>query len=268
MIDFRDHLVVVRGGGDIGSGVIWRLRRVGFPVVVLELERPLTIRRTVAYASAVTAGHITIDGIDGRRVASPAEAVEAASHRTVPVLVSPEIPQMPVPVSVVVDARLVKRNLGTTTGQAPFVVALGPGFSAGTDCHTVVETMRGHDLGRVIWDGPAAANSGEPGVIGGASGDRVIYSHGGGVLQWDVRFGDTVSRDQVLGTIADSPIRSKINGTVRGLLGPGQVPKGLKIADIDPRFDATSIHHISDKALSVGGGVLEAILVWLNNAVR
>jgi xanthine dehydrogenase accessory factor len=268
VIDFSDHVVVVRGGGDIGSGVIWRLARVGFPVVVLELQRPLTIRRTVAFSTAVTAGHIVIDGIDGTRVSTPAEAIEAALHRTVPVLVSPEIPDMPVPVSVVVDARLAKRNLGTATDQAPFVVALGPGFAAGVDSHVVVETMRGHDLGRVIWEGPAAANTGEPGVIGGESSDRVIRVDREGTLSWDVEFGDTVSEDQVLGHVDGSAVRSKIAGTVRGLLLPGQVAEGLKIADIDPRLDETSIDRISDKSLSVGGGVLEAILVWLNNAGR
>jgi xanthine dehydrogenase accessory factor len=266
VIDFSDHLVVVRGGGDIGSGVIWRLRRVGFPVVVLELERPLTIRRTVAYSTAVTAGRIAIDGIEGRLVASPQEAIATAAHGTVPVLVSPQIPDMGV--SVVVDARLAKRNLGTATDQAPFVLALGPGFSAGADCHAVVETMRGHDLGRVIWDGPAATNTGVPGMIGEASADRVIHAQMDGDLTWDVTFGDAVRRGQILGQVDGSAVRSRIGGTVRGLLLPGPVRRGLKIADIDPRADPTAVHRISDKSLSVGGGVLEAILVWLNSAVQ
>ena len=266
MIDFSDHTVVVRGGGDIGSGIIWRLRRVGFPVVVLELERPLTIRRTVAYSTAVTAGSIVIDGIEGRRVDSAKEAMAAASHRVVPVLVSPGIPEMPM--SVVVDARLAKRNLGTAIDHASLVVALGPGFMAGEDCHAVVETMRGHDLGRVIWSGSAAANTGVPGMIGGASGDRVLHAGQDGALTWDVTYGDVVERGQILGHVDGSAVRSRIDGMVRGLLLPGPVANGLKIADIDPRVDPAAIHHISDKALSVGGGVLEAILVWLNDAVR
>ncbi len=266
MIDFSDHLVVVRGGGDIGSGVVWRLRRVGFPVVVLELEHPLTIRRSVAYSTAVTAGHIVIDGIEGRRVTTPEEALATASHRTVPVLVSPGIADLAA--SVVVDARIAKRNLGTTADDAPFVVALGPGFHAGKDCHTVVETMRGHNLGRVIWDGAAAENTGVPGLLGGASADRVIHAVADGDVVWDVTFGDTVEKGQILGHIDESVVRSRIAGMVRGLILPGQVQKGLKIADIDPRSDPQAAHHISDKAMSVGGGVLEAILVWLNNAVR
>ena len=144
--DLSDHITIVRGGGDIGSGVIWRLRRVGFPVIVTELERPLTIRRTVAF---------------------PAEAIEVAATGAVPVLVSPDIPD--IDRSVVVDARLAKRNLGTSRDHAPFVVALGPGFTAGDDCDAIVETMRGHDLGRVIWDGAAIPNTGVPGMIGGGS---------------------------------------------------------------------------------------------------
>lgn len=266
MIDFSDHVVVVRGGGDIGSGVIWRLRRVGFPVVVLELERPLTIRRTVAYSTAVTAGSIVVDGIEGRRVESPEEAIATASHRVVPVLVSNEIPDMPV--SVVVDARLAKRNLGTTISHAPLVVALGPGFSAGEDCHAIVETMRGHDLGRVIWSGSAASNTGVPGSIGGESADRVLHAGQDGDLSWDVTYGDVVERGQVLGHIGDAVVRTRIDGMVRGLLYPGPVVKGLKVADVDPRVDPSAMLHISDKSLSVGGGVLEAILIWLNDAVR
>ncbi len=265
MIEFSDHLVVVRGGGDIGSGVVWRLRRVGFPVIVLELERPLTIRRTVAFSTAVTAGNIIIEGIEGSRVGSVQEAIAMVPKGAVPVLVSPEIPDMPV--SVLVDARLAKRNLGTETGQAPFVVALGPGFSAGVDCHAIVETMRGHDLGRVIWHGPAAPNTGVPGMIGGASADRVIHAEVNGDLSWDVTFGDSVRLGDVLGQVGGTAVRSKIGGTVRGLLLPGAVAKGLKIADVDPRFDEMAVHHISDKSLSVGGGVLEAILVRLNNTV-
>ena len=263
MIDPSNHLVVVRGGGDLGSGVIWRLRRVGFPVVVLELERPLTVRRTVAYSSAVTDGSITIDGIEGVRVDSAESAIEAAHARSVATMVAPEVPSFPVPVSVLVDARLAKQKLDTTRGQAPFVVALGPGFDAGVDCDAVVETMRGHRLGRVIWDGPAAPNTGVPGEIGGASAERVLRAAQDGSLRWDVVFGDVVEAGRLLGWIDDAVVSAQIAGTIRGLLLPGPVTAGLKIGDIDPRFDPAAIHQISDKALSIGGGVLEAVLVWL-----
>lgn len=263
MIDPAGHLVVVRGGGDLGSGVIWRLRRVGFLVVVLELERPLTVRRTVAYSSAVSDGSITIDGIEGRRVGTPDEAVATARDGSVAVLVDAGLPSFSTQSSVVVDARLAKQKLDTAIGQAPFVVALGPGFSAGTDCDAVVETMRGHRLGRVIWVGPAAPNTGIPGEIGGASADRVLRAEDEGALQWHVDFGDVVEQGQVLGHVDNNAITTKIPGTVRGLLLPGPVTAGQKIGDIDPRFDPAAIHEISDKALSIGGGVLEAVLVRL-----
>jgi xanthine dehydrogenase accessory factor len=263
MADLADHVVVVRGGGDIGSGVIWRLRRVGFPVIVTELERPLTIRRTVAYSTAVADGSITIEGITGVRVGDTVEALDAAASGKVPVLVSPTVPD--IGASVMIDARLAKRNMDTARGQAPFVVTLGPGFSAGEDCDAIVETKRGHDLGRVIWDGPAFPNTGVPGVIGGESARRVIHAAHNGALTWDVGFGDVVNEGQHLGEIEGTLVRSAITGTVRGLLADGPVTERLKIADVDPRFDPSAINRISDKALSVGGGALEAILVWLGS---
>ena len=261
--DFANHVVVVRGGGDIGTGVIWRLKRVGFPVVVTELERPLTIRRTVAFSSAVREGSFTVDGIDSVRVASPGEALDVAMTGSVPVLVSPGVPD--IDVSVVVDARIAKRNMGTSRHQAPFVVALGPGFRAGDDCDAIVETMRGHDLGRVIWDGSAAADTGVPGVIGGESRRRVIHAERAGTLSWAVDFGTVVREGQRLGTIDGTSVDSRVSGTVRGLLAGGYVKEGFKIADVDPRFDPSAVGRISDKSLSVGGGVLEAVLVWLGS---
>lgn len=261
MIDPSNHLVVVRGGGDLGSGVIWRLRRVGFPVVVLELERPLTVRRTVAFSSAITEGTVTIDGIEGVRADSASSAIDTARAGSVAVLVAPEIPAFPTPISVLVDARLAKRKLDTTRGQAPFVVALGPGFDAGVDCDAVVETMRGHRLGRVIWHGSAAADTGIPGEIGGASAERVMRAERDGTVRWEVTFGEVVEPGQVLGWIDDEVVTTAIAGTIRGLLLPGPVTAGLKIGDIDPRFDPAAIHQVSDKALSIGGGVLEAVLV-------
>lgn len=259
-----DHLIVVRGGGDIGSGVIWRLRRVGFPVIVLELARPLTVRRTIAFSTAVPEGRIEIEGIEGILVASTAEAVAATRRGVVPVLVSEGVPELPKPVSVMVDARLAKAPLDTTIDQAPLVIGLGPGFVAGVNCHAVVETMRGHRLGRVIWDGPAAPNSGIPGEIGGASAERVVRAQGAGILTWDVSFGDVVEAGQHLGSIDGLTVVTGIGGMVRGLIAPGPVTAGLKIGDVDPRVDPDAINEVSDKAISVGGGALEAVLVWLN----
>lgn len=268
MIDIAGCLVVVRGGGDVGSGAIWRLRRVGFPVVVLELARPLTVRRTVAFSSAVLGGRAEVDGITAVLVASPEEALAAARGGLVPVLVSEVVPAFPEPASVLVDARIAKHPLDTRIGQAPFVVGLGPGFVAGVDCDAVIETMRGHRLGSVIWDGSAAPNTGIPGELGGASAERVIRAGAAGHLTWNVEFGQTVEAGQRLGTIGSLPVTAKIRGTVRGLIAPGEVTPGLKIGDVDPRADTAMISHISDKALAVGGGVLEAVLTWMNRSGR
>ena len=265
MSGFADLLVVVRGGGDLGTGVAWRLRRVGFPVVVLELPRPLAVRRTVAFATAATDERIVVDGIEGVRVADPASAIRSAAPGRVPVLVADTLPGFPSPPTVVVDARLAKRTLDTRIDQAPFVVALGPGFVAGEDCHAVVETKRGHRLGRVIWEGPAAANTGIPGELGGASADRVLRADGEGIITWTVEIGDLVTAGQAIGAIGGKPVTSPIAGTVRGLIATGPVEPGLKIGDIDPRGDAAASTEISDKALSVAGGVLEAILVRLDD---
>ena len=263
---FADHLVVVRGGGDLATGAVYRLRQAGFPLLVLELEQPLSIRRTVAVASAVLEGRALIEDIDAMRVESIDEALEVARSGAIPVMVSPTLLQLPWEPSVVVDARVAKRNIDTTINDAPFVVGLGPGFNAGVDCHAVVETMRGHYLGRVIRDGEATPNTGVPGVVGGKASERVVRAPTFGVLSWKVNIADFVAAGDVLGDINGVPIRSRIGGVVRGLLAPGyEVEWNWKLADIDPRADASACFEISDKALSIGGGVVEAVLGWLNS---
>ena len=262
---FGDRLVVVRGGGDLGTGVSYRLGRAGFPVVVLELGAPLTIRRTVAFSTAVTDGSITVEGITARRVATVAEAQDIARGGEVAVAVAQTLDEFPVAASVVVDARLAKRNLDTSLDDAPLVIALGPGFEAGRDCHAVVETRRGHRLGRVLWEGTAAADTGVPGVVGGKSSERVLRAEVPGRLQWSVAIGEMVAAGQVMGTVAETPVAAGVSGVVRGLLAGGrEVEPGLKIADIDPRNDPQACFEISDKALAIGGGVVEAVLAWLN----
>ena len=263
---FGDRLVVVRGGGDLATGVVYRLRQAGFPILVLELEQPLAIRRTVAVASAVLEDRALIEDIDAMRIDDIEEALEVAKSGAIPVMVSPTLPQLPWEPSVVVDARIAKRNIDTTINDAPLVIGLGPGFKAGSDCHAVVETMRGHYLGRVIWEGEATPNTGEPGTIGGKSSERVVRAPTFGVLSWKVNIADLVAAGDVLGDINGVPIRSRIGGVVRGLLAPGyEVEWNWKLADIDPRADASACFEISDKALSIGGGVVEAVLSWLNS---
>jgi xanthine dehydrogenase accessory factor len=260
---FDDRLVVVRGAGDLGTGVAWRLARVGFPVVALDLAHPRAVRRTVAFATALLEGHIEVDGISARRVDDPAEAVATATAGEVAVLAAETLPTLPTPPSVVVDARLAKEVLDTSIEQAPFVVALGPGFVAGTDCHAVVETMRGHRLGSVIWDGTAHPNTGVPGELGGVTARRVLRSTGAGDVRWQVGFGDAVAEGDTIGHVGSVPVVATVSGTVRGLIAPGPVAGGEKIGDIDPRSLDGATDHISDKSLAVAAGVLEAILVWL-----
>jgi xanthine dehydrogenase accessory factor len=264
---FTDRLAVVRGGGDLATGVVYQLNRAGFPIVVLELAHPLAIRRTVAVASAITEGSVAIDGLDARRVETPAEALELAATGSIPIMASPSVPEFDRPVAILVDARLAKRTLDTTIDQAPLVVAVGPGFDAGIDCHAVIETMRGHRLGRVIWKGTAAPNTGIPGDVGGETSRRVIRAAGEGTVAWSVTIGDQVAAGDRMGEVAAEPVITPIAGVVRGLIAPGTVAwDGLKIADVDPRADRSACFEISDKSRLVGAGVLEAVLTWLNTS--
>jgi xanthine dehydrogenase accessory factor len=259
-------LVVVRGGGDLATGVVWRLTRVGARVLVTELAEPLTVRRTVALSTAVTDGSVDVQGMVGRRIGDLAEAAAVLDAGEVPVLVSPGLPprddvahHLGSPPDVVVDARLAKRNIDTTIGDAPLVVALGPGFTAGVDCHAVIETMRGHHLGRVLWQGSAAPNTGTPGTVAGRNVERVLRAPADGVVRWEVTIGDVVRDGQLIGRVGDTEMHALFDGVVRGLIRDGdQVKPPLKIGDVDPRVD-TPCDEISDKALAIGGGVVEAV---------
>lgn len=255
-----DELCLIRGGGDLATGVAWRLSRAGLPVVVTELAEPLTVRRTVALSTAVAEGTVDVEGMVGRLARRPEEAVHIAFGGDVGVLVSRDLPD--VGADVVVDARLAKRNLDTTIDDARLVVALGPGFTAGVDCHAVVETMRGPRLGRCLWEGSAEPDTGTPGTVGGRAAERVLRAPAAGIASWKVSIGDTVAESQVMGEVADRAICAPFAGIVRGLIRDGtDVRTGLKIGDIDPRAD-TNVDEISDKALAVGGGVLEAVMAW------
>jgi xanthine dehydrogenase accessory factor len=267
--DVASTLVVVRGGGDLATGVVWRLTRAGFPVVVSELAAPLTVRRTVAVSTAVTEGSVIVEGLEARRATTPDEAAALARSGVVGVVVSSGLPALGAPV--VVDARLAKRNLDTSLDDAGLVVALGPGFTAGVDCHAVVETMRGHHLGRVLTEGSAAPNTGTPGVVAGRGAERVLRSPVDGSVIWTVAIGDRVEAGHHLGTVggtgAEVTITAPFEGVVRGLIHPGvAVRAGLKIGDVDPRCDPAACHEISDKALAVGGGVLEAVMHWCTSS--
>lgn len=276
---FDRKLIILRGGGDLATGAAYRLHRVGFPVVVLELAWPLVVRRKVSLADAVHEGEIDIEGLVGRLVHDFANASALALTGVIPVLVSPRLPDLYAGEGIqkgqfesssaetiaIVDARLAKRNIDTRMDQAPTVIALGPGFTAGFDCHAVIETMRGHHLGRVIWDGQAQQNTGIPGRIGGKGADRVLRAPVDGEIEWVHDIGDLVEGGSVIGSIKNRPITAPFDGVIRGLIAPGtEVTADQKIGDVDSRSDVSACFTISDKALAVGGGVLEALLTRLN----
>jgi xanthine dehydrogenase accessory factor len=281
---FPDHLILLRGGGDLATGVAYRLHKAGFPLIVLELPHPLVVRRRVALATAVLEGEIAVEDLRAVRVQTPEQAWVLAMGGAIPVLVSPALPEElttdhrpqttnhrpPIavvrrPSSVVlIDARMAKRNLDTRLDQAPLVIALGPGFTAGVDCHAVIETNRGHRLGRIIWHGQAEPNTGTPGVVGGKGAERVLRAPVAGVVAWQREIGDRVREGEVLGDVAGRPVVAPFDGVVRGLIAPGtRVPARIKIGDVDPRGDVAACFTISDKALAIGGGALEAILTYL-----
>ena len=261
---FSDDLVLLRGGGDLATGVAFRLHQAGFPLAVLELDRPLVVRRRVALATAVLEGQVDVEGLVGRRVESWGQAMVMARSGQVPVLVAPDWPPAGFAdgdVAILIDARMAKCNLDTRIDQAPLVIALGPGFSAGLDCHAVVETKRGHTLGRVIWDGPALANTGRPGTIAGRTADRVLRAPAAGTVFWQVNIGELVTEGQSIGRVGTERLYAPFAGVVRGLIAPGlEVPAGYKIGDLDARAGREACFTISDKALAIGGGVLAAIL--------
>jgi xanthine dehydrogenase accessory factor len=259
---FSDLLIVVRGGGDLATGVVYRLVKAGFPVIVTELARPLAIRRAVAFASAVFDGQITVEGITARRVESVDEARHLLASSDVPVLVDEEGASLGVVrPAILVDARMAKRNLGTTLGDAPLVIALGPGFEAGRDCHAVIETNRGHNLGRVIWQGAAEPNTSVPGSVQGHIADRVLRAPVDGFVVPHAAIGDSLRAGDMIATMGDEPVCAPFDGALRGLIHPSvPVTRGLKIGDIDPRGVRDHCFSISDKALAIGGGALETIL--------
>lgn len=254
--------VLIRGAGDIASGVALRLYRAGFSVVMTEIERPTTIRRTVAFSDAVTNGEQTVEEVTALRAESWEEAVLYLEQGNIPVLVDPGCAcRENLRPDALVDAILAKRNLGTSLADAPVVVGVGPGFTAGVDCHAVVETMRGHTLGRVYYEGSALPNTNVPGLIGGFAGERVLRAPADGVFTSTRRIGDRVEAEETVGFVAGEPMKATISGVLRGLLADGvEVRRGMKSGDVDPRGEKGYCNLVSDKALAVGGGVLEAIL--------
>ena len=261
------NLIIVRGGGDLATGTIYKLKKCGFPVLILETANPSAIRRNVAFCEAVYQGSQKVEDMTCLRAETLEDAVSLLEEGKLPVLVDPKGEAIRVlkPLAVV-DAILAKKNLGTCRDMAPITVALGPGFTAGTDVDAVVETQRGHDLGRVLWQGSAAPNTGIPGVIGGYGRERVIHCPAKGIIRNVKKITDTVSKGEVIALVetidGTVPVEATLDGILRGLIRDGYpVKPGFKMADIDPRAEELgNCFTISDKARCIAGGVLEAIL--------
>ena len=255
--------LIVRGGGDLASGVIHRLHRCGYQVLVLECGKPSAIRRKVSFGEAVYDGISCVEGITGRLISQIDEYQKVWDAGEIPVLVdeSGDAAKELKP-DAMIDAILAKKNLGTTREMAPLTVALGPGFEAGKDVDFVVETQRGHDLARIISEGPAAPNTGVPGVIAGYGKERVIHAPTAGIMHNRSRIGDIVEKDQIIAMVGETPVRASLTGVLRGIIRDGyKVPEGMKIADIDPRKEQKkNCNTISDKARCIAGSVVEVLM--------
>ena len=261
------ELIIVRGGGDLATGTIYKLKKSGFPVLILEVEKPSAIRRNVAFCEAVYQGSQTVEDMTSYLAESAEQAEAFLREGKLVVLVDPRGESVPkLKPLAVIDAILAKKNLGTHRNMAPITVALGPGFTAGVDVDAVVETKRGHNLGRVLWEGCAAPNTGIPGIIGGYGKERVIHCPAKGILRNVKHITETVSRGEVIAVVETEngtvPVEATLDGILRGLIRDGYpVNVGFKMADIDPRADEyNNCFTISDKARCIAGGVLEAVL--------
>ena len=259
---FENCLVLIKGAGDLASGVAYRLKRSGFPLIMTELPIPVMIRRAVSFGQAVYSGQTTVEGIVARRVDTAQEAQRLARCEEIPILVDPGASAVAVvKPQILVDAIVAKMNTGTSMNDAPLVLALGPGFMAGKDCHAVIETNRGHWLGRVIYQGQAEADTGTPGRVKGHTVERVLRAPADGHVVALAKIGDSIKQGQLVAKVAGQEVRAPFGGVLRGLIHPHvQVTAGFKIGDLDPRGVTQHCFTISDKSLAIGGGVLEAIL--------
>ena len=255
--------VVLRGGGDLATGAAVRMFRSGMQVIVCELPKPYAVRRTVSLAEAVFSKIIKVEEVSSCLVKSVKEAIMQFSLG-IPVIISTKLSDLQeCEPDVVVDGRMLKNAVDYNLQEKPKIIGLGPGFICGSNCHSAVETRRGPNLGRVIWTGETEKDTGEPEMVRGIGNDRVIRANQKGVFYSMARIGDLVNKGDVIGKIEDQLLYSPIDGVIRGLLHDGlRVFPGLKIGDIDPRMDKSLVNKISDKALAVGGGVVEAILSW------
>ena len=255
-------IVVMRGGGDLGTGAALRLQRAGWRVLITELAQPLMIRRAVAFGSAIYEGSIKVEDTIAQRIEQVDETDRIWSLDRIPVIVDADrLIGIQLKPTAMIDAIMAKHNTGTRLTDAPIVVALGPGFVAGVDCHAVVETNRGHNLGRVYYRGSAETDTGVPGQIGGENYRRVLRAPTSGAFHAERKIGEVVKAGEVIGYVGSVPLMAQIDGVLRGVLADGlSIAGGTKVADIDPRGNVRHCFSVSDKAWAVGGGVLEAVM--------
>lgn len=267
---FSETLVVIKGAGDLATGVAYRLHRSGFPLLMTELPTPTMVRRTVSFGQAVYDGETTVEGVRARRVEDVHQALAMARQgQVIPLVIDPQARVVgTLKPQVLVDAIMAKRNTGTRLTDAPLVIALGPGFTAGVDCHAAIETNRGHWLARILYEGSPQPDTKTPGKVQGYARGRVIRAPAEGHLRPVAHVGDRLRKGDLVGYVDGHEVRAMFDGVLRGLIHP-DVPlsQGLKIGDLDPRDVDRHCFTISEKSFAIGGAVLEAILVWLNEEV-
>ena len=267
---FNDELVIVRGAGDLATGIVYSLYKAHLKIIILETQYPSSIRRKVSLSEAVYDGESKVEDIEAVLVKSYEEALNIIANKNytkIPILIDPNCDILKnIKPAFLIDAIIAKKNLGTNKSMAKYTIALGPGFTAGKDCDIVIETMRGHNLGRMYLEGEAIPNTGIPGNIGGKEAERVIHASSDGIIENVKNIGDFVKEKEVIAYINNNnekiEVLATFDGLLRGIIKDGfKVHKGLKIADIDPRkSEYDNCFTISDKARNLGGSVLTAMM--------
>lgn len=266
-IPLTDLVIGIKGAGEMATGLACRLFKANIKnIFMMETAHPLAVRRTVSFCEAVFDKTVTVEGVTARKANDKYRIPFIWQKKEIPIIVDPSWSSInAIHPHVVIDAIIAKRNLGTTMKDAGLTIGLGPGFNAGSDVHIVVETNRGHNMGKIIKKGPAEPNTGIPGSICGKSAERVLRAPVEGEFDTDLRIGDLVTQNQVIGRVGHTPVHAQIEGMIRGLIrNKTTVTQGLKIGDIDPRGKDASFTTISEKARAIGGTVLEAILSEYN----
>ncbi|MFB0505835.1 MAG: selenium-dependent molybdenum cofactor biosynthesis protein YqeB [Thermodesulfobacteriota bacterium] len=262
----RDLLILVRGAGEMATAVAHTLWQAHFKIWMTEIPQPMAVRREVSFCEAIYDGKKQVEGVVAKYIQTADEIDDTWQEGMIPLLIDPEAKSRKVlKPHVLVDAIMAKENLGTKMTHAPLVIGLGPGFTAGRDVHVVIETQRGHDLARLIWEGEAAPNTGIPGEILSYSEERVLRAPVRGIFKAHKKIGEQVSEGEVVATVEELPVKPRIRGVLRGILRDGtRVKESMKAGDIDPRGKDAYCYSISDKARSIAGGVLKAIMMHFN----